>query len=141
MSNRATPEAPVGHPLRFTVIAHGDRSVLGPISGERLDGLVARTPLERGDHVLELGCGKGDLIARLLSRWPEATAEGFDRNPWFLAAARAAAERAGVASRVSFIETEGAEWRRDAFGVAGTVFSSQSLVFSSHSNQQLTTDN
>ena len=97
---------PVGHPLRFTVVAHGDRSVLGPISGERLDRLVARTPLERGDHVLELGCGKGDLLARLLSRWPEATAEGLDRNPWFLAAARAAAERAGVAGQVSFIETD-----------------------------------
>ncbi len=97
---------PVGHPLRFTVIAHGDRSALGPISGERIDRLVARTPLARGDHVLELGCGKGDLLARLLSRWPEATAEGFDRNPWFLAAARAAAERAGVARRVSLIETD-----------------------------------
>ena len=97
---------PVGHPLRFTVIAHGERSVLGPISRERLDGLVARTLLERGDHVLELGCGKGDLLARLLSRWPESTADGFDRNPWFLTAARAAAERAGVASRVSFIETD-----------------------------------
>jgi SAM-dependent methyltransferase len=97
---------PVGHPLRFTVIAHGDRSVLGPISGERLDRQVERTPLHRGDHVLELGCGKGELVARLLSRWPEATAEGFDRNPWFLASARAAAERAGVAGRVSFVETD-----------------------------------
>ncbi len=104
--HRSGQTPPVGHPLRFTVIAHGDRSVLGPISGERLDGLVARTPLERADHMLELGCGKGDLLARLLSRWPQTTAEGFDRNPWFLAAARAAAESAGVAGRVSFIETD-----------------------------------
>jgi SAM-dependent methyltransferase len=80
--------------------------VLGPLSGERLDALVERTPLARGDHVLELGCGKGDLLVRLLSRWPEATAEGFDRNPWFLAVARAAAVSAGVAGRVSFIETD-----------------------------------
>lgn len=97
---------PVGDPLRFTVIAHGDRSVLGPVSGERLDALVAAMPLDRGDHVLELGCGKGDLLVRLLARWPAATAEGFDRNPWFLAVARAAAESAGVAGRVSFIETD-----------------------------------
>ena len=97
---------PVGHPLRFTVIAHGDRSVLGPMSGERLDALVARMPLDRGDHVLELGCGKGDLLVRLLRRWTQATAEGFDRNPWFLAAAREAAASAGVADRVSFIETD-----------------------------------
>jgi SAM-dependent methyltransferase len=80
--------------------------VLGPLSGERLDELVARTPLGRGDHVLEPGCGKGDLLARLLARWPEATAEGFDRNPWFLATARSIATSAGVADRVSFVETD-----------------------------------
>jgi SAM-dependent methyltransferase len=97
---------PIGHPLRFTVIAHGDRSVLGPMSGERLDALAEGTPLGRGDHVLELGCGKGDLLVRLLARWPEATAEGFDRNPWFLAVARAAAVTAGVERRVSFVETD-----------------------------------
>jgi SAM-dependent methyltransferase len=97
---------PVGHPSRFTVIAHGDRRILGPLSDGRLDELVVRTPLGRGDHVLELGCGKGELLVRLLARWPEATAEGFDRNPWFLAAARSIAESAGVARRVSFIETD-----------------------------------
>ena len=97
---------PVGHPQRFTVIAHGDRRVLGPVSGERVDDLVGRTPLGRGDHVLEIGCGKGDLLARLLARWPEATAEGFDRNPWFLSSARSNAESAGVARRLSFIETD-----------------------------------
>ena len=100
------PVPPVGHPLRFTVIAHGDRRVLGPMSAERLDTVVARTPLTRDDHVLDLGCGKGDFLTRLLARWPESTAEGFDRNPWFLRDARAIAESAGVARRVSFVETD-----------------------------------
>lgn len=97
---------PVGHPLRFTVIAHADRAVLGPLSDERLDALVARTPLGRGDHVLELGCGKGDMLVRLLTRWPDSSAEGFDRNPWFLGTARAHAAAAGVDRRLSFVETD-----------------------------------
>lgn len=80
--------------------------MLGPLSADRIDALVARTPLGRGDHVLEIGCGKGDLLTRLLARWPEATGEGFDRNPWFLAAAREIAAAAGVAGRVSFVETD-----------------------------------
>lgn len=92
--------------MRFTVIAHADRRVLGPLSPDRLDELVARTPLGRGDHVLEIGSGKGDLLVRLLTRWPEATAEGFDRNPWFVATARSIAASAGVARRVSFVETD-----------------------------------
>ncbi len=43
---------------------------------------------------------------RLLRRWPGASAEGFDRNPWFLEAGRAAAVAAGVATRLSLIETD-----------------------------------
>ena len=80
--------------------------MLGPLSTVRLDALVGRTPLGQGDHVLELGCGKGDLLIRLLARWPAATAEGFDRNPWFLSTARSIAESAGVAGRLSFVETD-----------------------------------
>lgn len=69
---------------------------------------MERCGLGAGDHVLEVGCGKGDLLVRLLTHWPGATAEGFDRNPWFLADARAAAAAAGedVARRMSFIETD-----------------------------------
>ena len=99
---------PPGDPYRFTTIAHGGRRILGPISSERLDALVARCELAAGDHVLELGCGKGEFLVRLLRRWPGATGEGFDRNPWFLAAAREAAADAGpdVERRVSFVETD-----------------------------------
>jgi SAM-dependent methyltransferase len=129
-SRTGTP--PVGHPLRFTVIAHGGRSVLGPLSGERLDGLVGRTPLERGDRVIEIGCGKGDLLARLLSRWPETTGEGFDQNPWFLAMARAASERVGVAGRVSFIETDAASAPVADGSVAMGVAMGASGIFGDH---------
>ena len=64
--------------------------------------------LALGDHVLEIGCGKAELLVRLLTRWPGATAEGFDRNPWFLADGWAAAEaaRADVTRRLSLIETD-----------------------------------
>lgn len=82
--------------------------MLGPLSTERVDALVERCVLGPGDHVLEVGCGKGELLVRLVTRWAGATAEGFDRNPWFLAEARSAAIAAGgdVARRVSFIETD-----------------------------------
>ena len=99
---------PVGHPLRFTTIAHADRRILGPMSGSRLAGLAAACQVSPGDHVLERGVGKGAFLVGLLGRWPGATAEGFDRNPWFLAAAHAAAAEAGadVAARLSFVETD-----------------------------------
>jgi Methyltransferase domain len=62
--------------------------------------------LPRQARIVELGCGKADLLIRLLRVHPDATAEGFDRNPWFLADARAAATVAGVVGRLSLIETD-----------------------------------
>jgi SAM-dependent methyltransferase len=97
---------PAGHPMRFTVIGHGGRRILGPVAPERIDRLVARSPLAAGDHVLEIGSGKGELLIRLLTRWGAATGEGFDRNPWFLAEAQAAGVAAGLADRLAFIETD-----------------------------------
>ncbi len=97
---------PVGDPARFTTIAHGDRSVLGPVSSERLDRLVEALDLAPGARIVELGSGKAELLVRLLNRWPGTSAEGFDRNPWFMADGRAVAEAAGVAGRLSLIGTD-----------------------------------
>jgi SAM-dependent methyltransferase len=78
------------------------------MSADRLDRLAAAIPLTAGEHALELGVGKGAFLVALLQHAPRATAEGFDRNPWFLADARAAAVEVGhdVARRVSFVETD-----------------------------------
>ncbi len=103
-----TSAPPVGDPRRFSTIAHAERRILGPISDDRQVAIVERCVLGPGDHVLEIGCGKAALLVALLRRWPGATAEGFDRNPWFLADGRAAAAAAGddVARRLSLIETD-----------------------------------
>jgi SAM-dependent methyltransferase len=119
-----TPVAPpVGDPRRFSTIAHVDRRILGPIADARLDALVDACPLRPGDHVLEVGCGKAELLVRLLARWPGATAEGFDRNPWFLADGRATADAAGqdVARRLSLVETDAPAVLIADRGVAMTV--------------------
>src|SRR4051812_16676055 len=34
--------------------------------------LVARVPVADARHVVDLGCGPGDLTAGLLDRWPQA---------------------------------------------------------------------
>ena len=92
--------------MRFSTIAHGARSILGPVAASRADALAAAVSVPANGRIVELGCGKADLLIRLLQAHPRTTAEGFDRNPWFLADARAAAEAAGVASRLSLIETD-----------------------------------
>jgi SAM-dependent methyltransferase len=92
--------------MRFTTIAHAGRTSLGPVSAERLDALAETVPLAPGARIVELGSGKAALLIRLLRHWPGTSAEGFDRNRWFMAEARAAAEAAGVAGRLSLVDTD-----------------------------------
>lgn len=96
----------MGDRFRFTTIAHSDRSVLGPLSPARVERLVAAIAPAAGARIVELGCGKATLLIGLLERSPGASAEGFDRNPWFLAEAARAATAAGVDRRLSLIETD-----------------------------------
>lgn len=55
-------------------------------------------PVPREGSAWDVGCGKGDLLVRLARRGMIGT--GVDRNPWFLADARALADGAGVGDRL-----------------------------------------
>lgn len=53
--------------------------------------LLARVPLSRPHHVLDLGCGPGNVTAILKSRFADAEVLGIDGSPAMLTRARAAA--------------------------------------------------
>ena len=55
----AAADPPPGDPLRFSTIAHGERTILGPIAPERLDALVDGLDLAPGARVVELGVRQG----------------------------------------------------------------------------------
>ena len=54
-----------------------------------------------GKYVLDFGCGAADFLIMLLSHWQEGSAVGMDMNADAIAKARANAEAAGVADRLS----------------------------------------
>ena len=97
----------------FTPLHH-DLTFLSPLSEERAARLV--TFLAAGDPsaVLDVGCGWGELLLRVLEAAPGATGTGLDLDEQALAAGRQAAERRGVAHRATFEA-------RDARDVHGTV--------------------
>jgi len=59
---------------------------------------------ERGWLAVDLGCGNGWYLRRLVARFPRLRGVGLDMVPANIAAARAAAEQAGLADRLSFHE-------------------------------------
>ena len=67
-----------------------------------------------GTRVLDLACGKGELVCRW-AEWFGASGTGVDLSEVFLAAARARATELGVTDRITFVhgdaEFVGAERR------------------------------
>jgi 2-polyprenyl-3-methyl-5-hydroxy-6-metoxy-1,4-benzoquinol methylase len=65
-----------------------------------LDGVQAK--LEAGAHVADIGCGHGASAIIMAKAFPKSTFVGSDYHEASVEAARRAAERAGVADRVTF---------------------------------------
>jgi trans-aconitate 2-methyltransferase len=68
--------------------------------------LVARLDLTDPAHIADLGCGTGELTARLARHWPHATIEAIDTSPEMIAAARAHA----IPGRLTFTTGDVRAW-------------------------------
>lgn len=126
---RSGPSCPVP-PRRPSPLAEVARSVVAtpdllPVLGELFSGLAAlgSTPrrlasilddcgVSRRHRVLDLACGKGAVAVELADRLG-CRVLGVDACPEFLDAARAAADRRGVASRCEWLAADLRRWKPD----------------------------
>jgi SAM-dependent methyltransferase len=76
----------------------------GPLSEARAARLVGRLTRTRPATVLDLGCGWGELMLRILAAIPGAIGTGVDLSEADLARGRDNAVARGLASRASFAE-------------------------------------
>jgi SAM-dependent methyltransferase len=72
-------------------IAHGDLTLLDPIGIEQLDEVIEAMNLPAGSHVLDVGCGRGEVLLRIAERWATC-GTGIDIHEPFVEDARLAAE-------------------------------------------------
>jgi SAM-dependent methyltransferase len=77
---------------RFSALAHRDHALCSPISEAKLDRLIALLDLREGARVLDIGCGKGELLVRILEK-VRVRAVGIDRSSSLLDEGRRAAAR------------------------------------------------
>src|SRR3954452_2620376 len=76
----------------------------GPLSEARAARIVGRLAERAPATVLDIGCGWGELVLRVLEAVPGATGVGIDLNGEDLARGRANAAARGLAGRVEFVE-------------------------------------
>lgn len=96
--------------LERSAIAHADLAFQNPLNEEDVDALVERLPLEGGARVVDVGCGKAELLIRILERH-DASAVGVDLSPYFLAEAREEAAQRVPGARLELREGDAARTR------------------------------
>jgi len=81
---------------------HRDLTFLSPLSEERAARLVAFLAGAHPTSVLDVGCGWGELLLRVLEAAPGATGLGVDLDEESLSAGRERAVRRGLGDRATF---------------------------------------
>ncbi|MFJ9244446.1 SAM-dependent methyltransferase [Streptomyces sp. NPDC101776] len=126
MSTEATARAEAGPdadgPPRLTRLTFH-----GPLSEERATRIVRRLAGAGPRTVLDLGCGWGELMLRVLTAVPEARGTGVDLNARDLERGRRGAGARGLAERVAFVEESAVGTARGPADLVLCVGASQAL--------------
>jgi SAM-dependent methyltransferase len=85
-----------------------------PLSDSHAGSLLGRFELGAAHRILDLGCGRGELLLQALARAPAAKGVGVDVDRWELDQARAAAKERGLAERVTFVAHDATKYEGSA---------------------------
>lgn len=94
---------------RYSSLAHASLAYASPLTPKTMEPLLDRLALRPGARVLDIGCGKGEVLVRVCERGGRGL--GVDTSPFSIDAAHARARARGVADRVEFILSPAAHWR------------------------------
>ena len=97
----------------FTAIAHEGLAFMNPLAEEEVDEMIEALELEPNAHVLDLGCGKAEILLRIVERFPDVRATGLDNSPAILAEARRQAESRVPEAKVVLLEQDVREYAPD----------------------------
>ncbi|MFT7583099.1 MAG: ubiquinone/menaquinone biosynthesis C-methylase UbiE [Myxococcota bacterium] len=92
-------------PHKYLAIASAELDIVSPVSSVRLDRLIDLLELPRGARVLDIGCGKGEMLIRICDRYG-CTGVGIDQVPAFLASARSEAAGRVGRDRIEWLEMD-----------------------------------
>lgn len=92
---------------QYHEISESSHRIMNPFSAEKVRLLGDICQLGPASRVLDLACGKGEMLCMFASE-RGAGGLGIDKHPPFVAAARARAEQLGVAGAVTFLEGDAA---------------------------------
>lgn len=100
---------------KYFDITHRDHALCNPTSLDRLDELIGLLDLPPAPRILDIACGKGESLIRIVEACGGPAGAGVggvgvDLSPFVIAEARASAARRVPAAALAFLELDGAEY-------------------------------
>jgi ubiquinone/menaquinone biosynthesis C-methylase UbiE len=71
----------------YTVVAHRDLAIMNPVSSDTLDAAIGQLDLSANARVIDIGCGKGELLRRIAATYA-CSVEGIDSSEALIAEAQ-----------------------------------------------------
>lgn len=93
---------------KLSAIAHRRHPIACPLGDGKVDTLLGELEPCRGASALDIGCGQGEWLFRLLSRYPEMQATGIDQSSVALESARK--RTAAAASRIRLEQADAVDY-------------------------------
>jgi cyclopropane fatty-acyl-phospholipid synthase-like methyltransferase len=90
---------------RASAIAHTGIAIGNPVPAAVLDRFIRECALSHDDRILDVGCGRGELLLRAVEL-TGCAAVGIDQSPRQIAIARAEAQRRIPNAEVTFLEAD-----------------------------------
>lgn len=87
----------------YTIVGHRDLAIMNPLSSDTLDAVVGHLELSTNARVLDVGCGKGELLRRIVATYA-CEVEGIDTSEALIDEAKRAVPTAKL--RVADARTE-----------------------------------
>ena len=113
---------------RFYDITHRDHVVCNPTGVAKIDELIGLLDLPAAPRVLDIACGKGELLLRMAARWGGPDGGGFtavavDLSPFVIEDLRAALAKRAPAAQIETLTMDGADYRAEpeSFDLASCV--------------------
>jgi SAM-dependent methyltransferase len=113
-------------------ITHHDHVHMNPISDEKVDELIALLDLPQGARVLDIGCGKAEMLIGLANRYL-IDGVGVDLSPYFLAEARVRSrDRIPHKAHLTLLEMDGCDYTAEPESFDVTMCIGASWTFGGH---------
>jgi SAM-dependent methyltransferase len=97
---------------KFYDVTHRYHEVCNPMSTAKLDELVGLLRLNPGSTVLDIACGKGELLARLAERY-EISGVGVDISPYCVTDAVQKLRERVPGAQIQILNMDGADYSPD----------------------------